>query len=100
MKTIIPAQPGFNVLEFVKGDKTHPEHTYNREPVIAWVITLMRPNDRYDDSTWAAPVTASGIGEKSPAVENPHGVVDDSEHCWPSAAEWFKAQCEKEGGPA
>lgn len=97
MKTVIPAQPGYYVLEFVKGDAVHPEHTFNREPVIAWVVTLMRPQDMYDDACWVTPVTAAGLGNTTPTVQNFMGAVENQDQCWPSVEAWFKDQCAKVG---
>lgn len=79
--TLLPAQPGYCVLEAI-GEDAFPTQIH-RDPIIAWAIE--------SDSCAPYPVTLSGVQTGFAAIERPDGVVEKPCDAWySSAAGWLR----------
>jgi hypothetical protein len=69
-QTVIPAAPGWNIVDIPIGEK-HPDLCFN--PVIAWLV------NHVDGNAFARPVTIEGtwpVGS-SPIIQRPDGLFSD-----------------------
>lgn len=97
--TVIPAQPGFFMLEVALDDSGIPIE-FIKSPVVAWLID---PVDRdKGEEHWAQAILPvdCGVGHDAGALLEPSGAVHFMEQFWPSVEAWWsdlvetaKAEC-------
>lgn len=96
--TIIPALPGFDVLEVISNADASAPAEYVTDPVIGWRIKA----DTEGSTQWVAPIVFA-LGDVADrgdwAVRRPDGsVFDCSETYHDNAADWLASR--KTGGAA
>ena len=86
MKTIVPANPGFYVLDFYYDEEGH-DHEVIRFPVLAWIIQI---HTEYEtDYNTSEPVTY-GIQEYlNPVILYPDGRIQRGEQYWKNETSWI-----------
>lgn len=81
---VIPAQPGYFVLEPVWGDDTRAPVEWSQDPVIAWRVESDGPT-----TNWLIPIGIENSNYENNAVLCPDGQVRAFDRSWESTEQWF-----------
>lgn len=71
-RQVVPALPGFYVLDAVTGSDGKVE-SFAREPIVAWVV-IVRSKGEWDTSAFSMPVTIDACDDAGPILY-PDGTV-------------------------